>query len=220
MTGGQQPTTGNGRRSRWARRENARREAAYRQSLSTWQAEAAELDWMATTARSFVGSPHATVVLKRGEVAFSEYSAARLVEAQGSIGDDLGGYSAFSYATAKGIRHDVVGGKGTHLPGADELKIIDAGPVTITDQRVLLQASHNREWAFTKLLGIWHDDTRPLTLMAVSNRKKISGLLYAPRSQLARGATPARPRPARRTATPRPSPDARPRLPHLHAERT
>ena len=109
-----------------------------------------------------------------------EYSTARLVEVQRSTVDDLGGYSGFSFREATGMRDDIGGSTGTQVAGAEQLKIIDEGPVTITDQRVILQGSRNsREWAFAKLLGVWHDGTRPMTLMAVSNRQKVSGLIYA-----------------------------------------
>jgi hypothetical protein len=56
---------------------------------------------------------------------------------------------------------------------------IDTGTVTITNQRVVFQgAKQAREWAFTKLLGYQHDPALPWTAIQVSNRTKVSGVLY------------------------------------------
>jgi hypothetical protein len=44
---------------------------------------------------------------------------------------------------------------------------------------VVFQGSkRSREWSFDKLLGYHHDGRIPLTLFQVSNREKVSGLLY------------------------------------------
>lgn len=169
----------NDRRSRWAARENARRQADYQRRLRAWQSDADELESMVQTAYTYRGGPSASVVLKRGEALFYELPRVSLVEVQRGQGHYVGGYSGFSFRIAKGIRYNVGGTRGTYVPGVEQHKITDEGPASITNQRVIFQGSRNsREWAFAKMLGIQHDDTRPFTLMHVSNRQKVSGLLY------------------------------------------
>jgi hypothetical protein len=56
---------------------------------------------------------------------------------------------------------------------------MDRGMATITDRRVVFSgARRTREWAFDKLLGYHNDGRVPLTLFHLSNREKVSGLLY------------------------------------------
>jgi hypothetical protein len=170
----------NDRRTRWADRENARRQALYQNALVTWQADTSELASMIEEARSFVGTASTSVVLKEGESVLYELPVVSLVEVQRAPGHYTSGYSGFSFRIAKGIRYNVGGSRGTFVQGPELHKITDEGPATITNMRVIFQGSRNsREWAYSKMLGVQHDDSRPFTLMHVSNRQKVSGLLYA-----------------------------------------
>jgi hypothetical protein len=167
------------RRTRWADRENARRQALYQQAFVAWQADASELASMVEAARSFAGSSSTSVVLKKGEATLYELPVVSLVEVQRAPGHYTSGYSGFSFRVAKGIQYNIGGSRGTFVQGPEQHKITDEGPATITNMRVVFQGGRNsREWAYSKMLGVQHDDSRPFTLMHVSNRQKVSGLLY------------------------------------------
>ncbi|MFL6136555.1 MAG: hypothetical protein ACJ74O_02000 [Frankiaceae bacterium] len=172
-------TSARSRRDRWAARENAKRAAAYEVAVAAWRTDADELAHMTRTAQDYHGRPTGSVVLKRGESAYFELPAVSLVEVQRGPGQYVGGYSGFSFRIAKGIRYSVGASRGSYVPGPEQHKVTDQGAVTITNRRVILQGSRNsREWAFSKMLGVQHDASRPFTLMHVSNRQKVSGLLY------------------------------------------
>jgi hypothetical protein len=172
---------------KWRERRDAERRARasaaadeqYRQALSQWEAARQQLtDFIAETG----GAPAAeqsTLELKRGELPWLEYEGAGLVEPRRTPGHYQGGYQGFSFRIAKGVRYHVGGTRGTYVPGDERPTIIDTGTVTITDQRVVFRGmKQSREWAFTKLLGVEHDPTLPMTALPVSNRQKVSGFLY------------------------------------------
>jgi hypothetical protein len=55
--------------------------------------------------------------------------------------------------------------------------LIDEGVGVIRDRRVVFEgAKQTREWVFPKLIGVQHD--AGLTMLHVSNRQKVSGLVY------------------------------------------
>jgi hypothetical protein len=57
--------------------------------------------------------------------------------------------------------------------------LIDTGTMVITDQRVVfLGSKYTREWAYSKMLGVQHDDALGATYMQVSNRQKASGIAH------------------------------------------
>jgi hypothetical protein len=172
------------RQQRWADRETARRMTSYQQALAAWQADDDELTKMIAAAKRFEGAPDAggsSVVLKRGERVFLYVPSAALVEVQRTPGQYTGGYSGFSFRITRGIRYNVGGSRGSYVQGAEQLKVTDQGAATITNQRVVFTGSRNsREWAFTKLVSVEHDNTRPVTMIGVSNRQKLSGLTYPP----------------------------------------
>jgi hypothetical protein len=90
-----------------------------------------------------------------------------------------GGYSGFSFRIAKGVRYHVGGTRGSYAQGEEVPTPIDTGTVTVTDQRVVFQgAKQAREWLFSKLLGYQHSASMPWTALQVSNRQKVSGVLY------------------------------------------
>lgn len=169
-------------RDRWAERETRRRQAAYQQSLAEWQSDDSELVKMITAAKSYQGATDAgasTVVLKRGERVFYSLPHVSLVEVQRAPGQYTGGYSGFSFRLTRNVRYHVGGSRGTYVQGAEQLKITDEGSATITNQRVVFAGAKNaREWSYSKLVSIEHDDQRPVTMIGVSSRQKISGLVY------------------------------------------
>lgn len=170
------------RREKWAAQENQRRQSEYQKADLAWTHDDRLFDWMLTTARSGSGIRAALgFVTKRGESVYGTFPNCQLIEVKRGAGSYQGGYSGFSFRVARGISYRVGGSRGTYVPGAEELKITDEGTAVVSSKRVVFQGGMNsREWAFSKLLSIQHDPTRPITLIHVSNRQKVSGISYPP----------------------------------------
>jgi hypothetical protein len=116
---------------------------------------------------------------QRGERIFFVGQGAALIEPRRQPGHYAGGYSGFSFRIAKGVRCHVGGTRGTYMQGDEVPTPIDTGTMTITNQRVVFQGSkHAREWDFSKLLGVENHTEAPWTALPVSNRQKVSGVLY------------------------------------------
>jgi len=173
------------RRNRWAEQENRRRQEAFGRADFAWSQEAKTLDWMVSTARSGTGFQPGHVgsgfTAKRGETLFGVFPGCRLIEVKRGAGSYQGNYAGFSYRVSKNLRAHVGGSRGTYVQGAEELRITDEGEVVVTNLRVVFQGAHNsREWAFPKLISAQHDQARPITMMHVSNRQKVSGIASQP----------------------------------------
>ena len=166
------------RRERWAAGENARRQAAYAERYHWWQALQAELCLAEETARTFIGgapgersadAPH--LVVRRTERVFAHLAGVTLVEVSrppGSSAPGYGGYSALASA-----RHRPPGPAGAPA----ELRLLGPGSATVTDQRLVFHgAERDREWAFGRLIAVEHAADQPVTLLHVSNRRRLSGL--------------------------------------------
>src|SRR4051794_1062803 len=170
------------REQRWAQHENQQRQESYRHSLNEWQVDHDELTRLLRSARSYDGggaSADSPVILKRGESVYAELPSAGLVEVQRGAGHYTGGYSGFSFRLMKGVRYNVGGSRGTFVQGAEQLRITDEGRVTVTSRRVVFTGERNaREWGYAKLVSLQHDGERPITMIGVSNRQKLSGLAY------------------------------------------
>jgi hypothetical protein len=170
------PPTSSGWRERWARRANQRRTKVYDQALSAWQRDDSELRQMLTAARDFHGLPpeqiSPSISLRRAEALYWVAPAARMVEAGTQPSLSRPRYEDFSPAQLRGPFTAAPPGQTT---------VADLGPVAVTNQRVIFQGSrHRREWAFAKLVGFAHDAKTSLTLIQVTNRKKVSGPLLDP----------------------------------------
>lgn len=77
------------------------------------------------------------------------------------------------------MNYRVGASKGTYVSGPDVPTPIDVGTAFVTNQRVVFRGSKaTREWAWSKLISLDHDDDLPWTSLPVSNRQKTSGLLY------------------------------------------
>jgi hypothetical protein len=169
-----------------ARRAAATSERTYEEAAARWSADDVRLRGLIDTARTLgtgdgpaplTGCP---VVLKRGEHAFLWLSAVALVETRRERGHYQGGYSGFSFHVMRNVNWRVGATRGHFEPGPEAPTVIDTGSVTITDQRVVFQGSKQaREWPFSKLLGVHDDPATPWTAIAVSNRQKVSGVLYS-----------------------------------------
>lgn len=162
-------------------RERSIEKAQY--ELERWQEERHELEETIQMAREFRGLPvseaQVTFNAKKGELVYLVGQGAALIETRGTRGTYQGGYSGFSFRIARGVRYHVGGSRGQYVPGPEVPTPIDTGTVVITNQRVVFFGpKHSREWAFAKLLAVDHDSEQPWTSLPVSNRQKVSGILY------------------------------------------
>jgi hypothetical protein len=131
---------------------------------------------MLTAAQDFHGmAPEQgppSISLRRGEALYWAAPTARMFEVRYQPVLSGPGYQDFSLAQLRGPFTAA-------LPG--QTTVPDLGPVAVTNQRVIFQGSRRtREWAFAKLVGLAHDAKASRTLMQVTNRKKVSGLLLDP----------------------------------------
>jgi hypothetical protein len=169
----------------WLRKhEHERAVKEWQRAEQAWEVEGAELQSFLDLARTFNGlirtdDPRIALELHADECVYWVGQGASLIEPRRLPGQWQGGYSGFSFRIAKGVRWHVGGTRGHTVPGAEVPTPIDTGSVTITDRRVVFQGTkHVREWDYERLLGYQHDPTLPWTAIQVSNRKKVSGVLY------------------------------------------
>lgn len=174
---------GTKRRAEEARRRAALEQEASAKALEQWESEAAELREMLDVARSFEGLSQTEfdgpVRLKKGERLFMGLSGAALVEPRRGAGHYEAAYSGFSFRVAKGIRYHIGGSRGHYVANPETPTAVDSGIAVVTDQRVMFHGNKlAREWRFSKLLVCTHDANQPWTSFSVSNRQKVSGILY------------------------------------------
>jgi len=153
-------------------------------ALAAWQQRGQDLEEMLGAVRNENGTRDGvTLMLKKDERAFRVLQGSALIEPRRLPGHWEGRSQGFSLRVAKGVRYRVGASRGHYVAGDEVPTPIDAGTVTITDQRVVFQGPKaTREWAFSKVLGLQHVDARrsPWTAIQVSNRQKTSGFLYTP----------------------------------------
>ncbi|TCB90997.1 hypothetical protein E0H26_26280 [Micromonospora zingiberis] len=167
------PNTGSDWRTRWAARENAKRQNAYRMMADGWSRRNSDLASMRSAAVNYQAHSQAPagvlIDLRRGEAVYHTIPAAQMIEAP-------------QFANLPAVTPDLVASPAEALtrPLPEGIRLIDAGTVVVTDRRVVfLGARGKREWAYAKLAGLLHDRSSPYTLMHVVNRQRISGL-YLP----------------------------------------
>lgn len=116
---------------------------------------------------------------KKGEQTFAILEGVALIEPRRQPGTMQGRSSGVSFRIVKGVSYRTGGSKGTYVQGPDVPTPIDVGTAFITNQRVVFRGDKaTREWAWSKLISLDHDDALPWTSLPVSNRQKTSGLLY------------------------------------------
>ncbi len=114
--------------------------------------------------------------LKKGEEAFLAIRGVALVEPRRLPGQWVGRSQGMSFRIAKGVSYRAGASRGTYQQGAEVPTPIDDGMATITNRRVVFQGmKQSREWQFAKFQ---HDEALPMTAIQVSNRQKVSGVLY------------------------------------------
>jgi hypothetical protein len=158
--------------------------ADYRRTLEPWQEEADALRAHLNIAHTFAGAtaadePSVPMQLAPGERVFSVLERASLVEPRNRPERWSAGYTGFSFRLARAVRYRAATGTAKKEPGEEAPAAVDTGVATVTDRRVVFQGSRRRrEWAFDTLVGYHNDGRVPLTLFHVSNRQKVSGVLY------------------------------------------
>jgi len=167
-----------------ALRRYRRAAADYRRALQPWQDEADALRAHLAIATTFAGAsaadePSVPLQLAPGERVFNILERASLVEPRKQPERWAAGYTGFSFRLARGVRYQPAASGGKKEPGEEEPAAVDKGMATVTDRRVVFHGSRRtREWAFDNLVGYHNDGRVPVTLFNVSNREKVSGLLY------------------------------------------
>jgi len=165
-------------------RRYRRAAADYRRALAPWQDEADALRAHLTIATKFAGAtaddePSVPLQLAPGERVFSILEQASLVEPRNRPERWSAGYTGFSFRLARGVRYRAATTGGKKEPGEEAPAAVDKGMATVTDRRIVFHgARRTREWSFDKLDGYHNDGRVPVTLFNVSNREKVSGLLY------------------------------------------
>jgi hypothetical protein len=161
--------------------EKAAREAAER------SARVALLEQLLAQARTFDGvagdeaAEASPVPLKRDERLLLNVQGAALIEPRKTAGRWEGRSQGVSVPVPglRGVRYRVGANRGTYVQGEEVPTPVDVGTFTITSTRaVFVGPEQTREWAWSKLLGVIHAVDAPWTAIAVSNRQKVSGVLY------------------------------------------
>lgn len=155
------------------------REAA---RLAAWQQQVDALRASADAARDLQPQPvppDSGLVTRRGEGAYLVLQGVALIDPRRLPGHYSARSSGFSFHVAKGVTYRVGGTRGTFQQGAEVPTPIDVGTMLVSDQRVVFTGpKQTREWDYSKLVGIQHDPKEPWTALQVSNRQKVSGVLY------------------------------------------
>ena len=147
---------------------------------------AAQLDDFIESARTFggatvaeLGGDTAGFVLADGERCFGIFVGTFLIEPRSGGGSWQGRSQGVSVPVAFGLRYRIGASKGQYVKHPDVPTPIDEGNAIVTDRRVMFAGNHQtREWVWAKCIAIDHHTDAPWTGIAVSNREKISGLLY------------------------------------------
>ncbi len=176
----QQPDSDALRRQSWAHQENQRRQSRYHQAEQAWVQDARLLDWMLATTRTTIQSQPAPGSRgSRDETAYGRFPGCRLVDVKASAATYQAQPAGFSFHASRGLRDEVEADRRDRVAGADHLKIVGTGELVVSSRRVVFRGRpRDREWSVGKLVGVHHDAARPITLIQVSNRKRLSGFAY------------------------------------------
>lgn len=168
-----------GRRKRKAEEESERQRAEEVALAADRQRVVEELEGLIEDSRTNFGIDAPGFEEKKGERTFAIMEGVALIEPRRQPGTVQGRSSGYSFRIAKGVNYRVGASKGTYVSGPDVPTPIDVGTAFVTNQRVVFRGSKaTREWAWSKLISLDHDDDLPWTSLPVSNRQKTSGLLY------------------------------------------
>ncbi len=161
-------------------------EKAYEAALARWTEQRAEYAALLEVATSFEGDETDEILLRNGERLFFEVTGASLVEERRGPGHYEGASSGLSIPVAtiggRSVRYRVGASRGHYVAGTPSPTAVDTGTVFLTNERVVFTGSSStRECAFSKLIGVHHDDAEGTSSFAVSNRQKPMVVHYGPK---------------------------------------
>ncbi len=166
------------RRARVAVERAAAARAAAAGQVQTLEAELRAVTGPDGAAAAPVDVP---ITLTRGESVLGTIRGVGLVETRRQPGHYQGANRGVSVRVpgTRSMRYRVGATRGTYVPGPEAATQIDVGTFTVTSTRaVFVGDRQTREWSWAKLVGVTHHDRPPWTAIAVSNREKVSGVLY------------------------------------------
>jgi hypothetical protein len=165
-----------------AKRAAKRAQELHAKELNEWQQE---VDLLNLALETFTNAsegeePHdQALVQKDGELVLWT-GTGTFHEAGRTPSRYVGGSSGFSIPIVAGIRYRVGSQRGTLIPGEEMQMDKDQGFVKLTTHRLIFAGSTNAtEWSFAKMLSVVSNPERNDYLIAVSNRKKTSGLKFS-----------------------------------------
>ena len=166
-----------------AKRAAKKAQAQYELQLSEWnldnQALTTALDIFNNASKGEEPSD-GNLVQKAGELVLWSGEAI-FHEAGRTPSRYVGRSSGISIPIVAGVRYRVGSTSGTLIPGDEMQMEKERGLVKLTNQRLIFAGSVNTaEWSFAKFLSAGTNPSRDDYLFAVSNRKKTSGLRFAP----------------------------------------
>ncbi|HEY9473204.1 MAG TPA: hypothetical protein VIS06_05045 [Mycobacteriales bacterium] len=178
------------RQSRWAARETLRRQIRHTTELARWQRIDDELATLVTTASTFAGYPagrdrgEVRLILRPDERQFGRLPRATLVRLNRAVGRSVSGYARYSALAACELA--ALPPTPTRRRRIESHRVVESGPVTVTDQRVVFHGEvRDWEWPMDTLVDIRHSVTDPFTVIEVRDRTDLSGLA-CPRGQVSR----------------------------------
>ncbi|MGH9125764.1 MAG: DUF2510 domain-containing protein [Acidimicrobiales bacterium] len=126
------------------------------------------------------GPEQVPLMLKPREKSVYVFNGGGLFEPRRGAGHYQGRSQGFSIPLGgTGLRYRLGENRGTYVQGTETQTEIDTGAVVITTTRVVFLGSQRTvEWAFSKLVAIQHYTDRPWTAIQVSNRQKVTGVVY------------------------------------------
>jgi hypothetical protein len=169
------------------RKSEERAPALLEDQLADWEAQDAYLADLIDWTREFRGfapselEERPPVAFKAGERVFMVAKGAILVEPRSSGGHWVGRTQGVSFHVpgTRSTRYRIGANKGHYVREPEKPTRIDTGIAAITDRRVAFAGvSQAREWVWTKVLAVEHQDNPTWTAIPVSNRQKVSGLAY------------------------------------------
>lgn len=166
-----------------ARRSAKKAKAIYEVELYNWEIEKQVLEQaleiFTNASRGQEPEDH-QLVQKKGELVLWTGNAI-FHEAGRTPSRYVGGSRGISIPVVAGVRVRVGQFAGSVVPGEAMQIDKDQGLVKLTNQRLIFTGSYeSNEWAFSRLLSASRNETGDAFLIAVSNRKKMSGLRFSP----------------------------------------
>lgn len=174
----------NWQKQRADQRASQKAKVEFERKLQNWQradAELAEIIKLArTTGWTSDNVSDLTVILKPEEHWLGGLTGVSLIQPRIGSSHSVTNYTGFSYQLTPKTRIRSGQYYTTHTPGEESPAIADQGNVIITSQRVIFQGQKRaHEWEYRKMLGYINNETEPWTSIQVSNRERVSGVMYS-----------------------------------------